>query len=281
MTVRRFFILLIALACSGVARSEPAAALEKVTKLPGLVALWTFQEKAGEKRIATGKGDFPLQEMAGAVERVDGGIFGPHAARLKYKQWFELPREKLGALDIHGKEAKVSIVAWVKRAKKGDGYCEAVAGVWDEQRGMRQYALFVAMPVKNAEGKMDQVGGHISSIGGSSKGKDHSVSRANGATPVPYDEWHTLGFTYDGEKIRAFFDGGFDELDGVNPYPYPHGIFDGGENGSSFTVGSVPRGRKPSGPGNFFAGTIGGIAVFDRPLTPEEMGVLAEIAVTR
>ncbi len=81
--------------------------------------------------------------------------------------------------------------------------------------------------------------------------------------------------------IRAFFDGRFDELEGVNPYRYPHGIFDGGKDGSSVTVGSVPRGREPSGPGNFFAGTIGGIAVFDRALTSGEMASLAEITETK
>ncbi len=221
MITNRILFLFLSLAHTGIAHSEPESALEKVTTLPGLVALWTFQENAGENRLATGKGKFPLQEMAGPVERVDGGIFGAHAARLKYKQWFELPREKLGALDIHGKEAKVSMVAWVKRAKKGDGFCEAVAGVWDEQRGKRQYALFVAMPVKNAEGEMEQVGGHISSIGGSSKGRDHSVSRANGATPVPFGEWHTLGFTYDGEMILGLLRRPFRRVGRSQSLPLP------------------------------------------------------------
>ncbi len=133
------------------------------------------------------------------------------------------------------------------------------------------------MPVENEEGVKEQVGGHISSVGGSTPGFDHSRSRANGATAVPYEKWQTLGMTYDGEWIKAWINGEFDELENVNPFHYPNGIFDGGEKGSSFTVGSVPRGRKPQGPGNFFMGTIGGIAVFDRALSADEMEKLADL----
>lgn len=248
-----------------------------VFEIDNLIALWTFQERPGEPRKAIGKGSFPLSEMAGDVERVDDGIFGPYAARLAYQQWFKLDRGSLSALNIHGKDAQVTVVAWIKRQKKPDGFCEAVAGLWDEQRSKRQYALFVAMPVDNAEGRREQVGGHISSIGGSSPGHDHSRSRANGATPVPFDEWVSIGFTYDGDFIRAYYNGAFDALKGVNPYQYPNGIFDGGPDGSAFTVGSVPRERPPQGPGNYFTGVIGGIAVFDRALHTEEMHMLSDL----
>jgi hypothetical protein len=50
-----------------------------------------------------------------------------------------------------------------------------------------------------------------------------------------------------------------------NPYYYPNGI---GNNGSDFTVGAV---LLKAGMGNFFKGQIGGLAVFKRALTDEEL----------
>ncbi len=99
------------LQCGEIAADEHLSAVAKVKDMPGLVALWTFQEEPGQTRKAVGKGEFPLKEMAGEVKRVEGRVFGDYSARLKYKQWFELSREDLGALDIHGPEATVSVVA--------------------------------------------------------------------------------------------------------------------------------------------------------------------------
>jgi hypothetical protein len=45
------------------------------------------------------------------------------------------------------------------------------------------------------------------------------------------------------------------------------GLFDGGEDGSDFTVGAVHRLGEM---GNNFVGQIGGIAVFDRALSDDE-----------
>lgn len=50
-----------------------------------------------------------------------------------------------------------------------------------------------------------------------------------------------------------------------NPYYYPDGM---GNNGSDFTVGAV---RLENGMGNFFKGQIGGIAIFNRALTNNEI----------
>jgi hypothetical protein len=50
-----------------------------------------------------------------------------------------------------------------------------------------------------------------------------------------------------------------------NPYYFPDGM---GNNGSDFTVGAV---LLKKGMGNFFKGQIGGLAVFNRALTDEEM----------
>ena len=58
--------------------------------------------------------------------------------------------------------------------------------------------------------------------------------------------------------------GRLDERPGRNPYPYPGGIFDGGPAGADFTVGAVHRGVEM---GNFFAGLLGGLAVYQRALS--------------
>ena len=93
-----------------------------------------------------------------------------------------------------------------------------------------------------------------------------------------------MAFTYDGTYIRSFLDGEFEsrepELidhtkgfegypDGLvqskNPYYFPDGI---GDNGSDFTIGAVSvKGEI----GNLFHGLIGGLAVYDRALSEEEL----------
>jgi hypothetical protein len=56
-----------------------------------------------------------------------------------------------------------------------------------------------------------------------------------------------------------------------NPYFFPDGM---GNNGSDFTVGAVLLKR---GMGNFFKGQIGGLAVFNRSLSPMELKKLAKL----
>src|SRR5690606_35704886 len=85
-----------------------------------------------------------------------------------------------------------------------------------------------------------------------------------GGTPVSYDEWTFAAMTYDGGWIKSYLDGKLDNRPGLNPYAYPEGIFDGGENGSDFTVGAVHRSGEM---GNFFVGQLGGLAVFNRTLS--------------
>ena len=50
-----------------------------------------------------------------------------------------------------------------------------------------------------------------------------------------------------------------------NPYYFPNGI---GDNGYDFTVGAV---MLKKGMGNFFKGLIGGIAIYNRALTDEDL----------
>jgi hypothetical protein len=81
-----------------------------------------------------------------------------------------------------------------------------------------------------------------------------------------------MAMTYDGRASRVYVDGRLDAMQHYNPFPYAEGIFDGGADGADFTVGAVHRGGAW---GNFFAGHLGGLAVFDRALSDMEMRTLA------
>lgn len=93
-----------------------------------------------------------------------------------------------------------------------------------------------------------------------------------------------MAFTYDGQHIRSYLNGEFEAREpelidhtkgfpgyseaithSKNPYFYPDGM---GNNGSDFTVGAVLLAR---GMGNYFRGQIGGLAVFKRALSAEEI----------
>lgn len=122
-----------------------------VLKTPNLVSFWNFQEEGGKNRIDKSKNYFQLRQVGDPVERIkpdDGAPFGSYAADLKYPQRFELLRAEMGALNIHGKKAQVTVVAWLKGRKawehgKPARAHQAIAGVWREQDHKRQYCLFL------------------------------------------------------------------------------------------------------------------------------------------
>lgn len=125
---------------------------------------------------------------------------------------------------------------------------------------------------------------------------------------MPEKQWCTLGFTYDGKYIRAYVNGVMEPRDldpvkdkrndryftkegpdggdrGMNPYYHGRGIFGydskkhagtkpGG--GADFTVGA--RYAVGSYTGEATIGRFGGLAVFDRALSDEEMKQLHDSA---
>ncbi len=263
------------------AAEKPEDKIKLVTNTPGLLAFWTFQEEAGQPRLSVAAKDtFPLEEQAGKVARIvpeDGAPFGKYAAQIREGQWLLLPREKLGFLDIHGKDAQLSVLAWVKREKKTltPERCEAIAGVWDEPRNQRQYCLFLNLKVnKNHPNEQipDKVSGHVSDVGGPTPGFKWCYDVAQSESSVLYNEWVSVGYTYDGKEIRAYYNGVCEEHEGYNPYKFTNGVYNAGEKGSGFKVGVSDElhGKKC----NWFAGTLGGIAVFNRALEPSEMKTL-------
>ena len=249
------------------------AGSEEILKTPDLVAFWDFQEGAGQPRLSKGGSrSYALLEKAGEVADVDGGVFGPKAAEIRYGQRFQIDRKDIGELDIHGKDAQVTVMAWVMRRDKQSW--QAIAGAWDETRAKRQYCLFLNAPTATRSDEMkrypvkERLHGHVSSVGGGTPGNKYCITYSSGGTAVPFGEWQCVAMSYDGKASRVYLNGKLDSWELRNPFPYEEGIFDGGAEGADFTVGAVNRSKEW---GNFFGGRIGGLAVFKRALTEVEM----------
>jgi len=311
MMIRRVLLFLISCHCGFAA--EPVGDPEVVVKIPNLVAFWDFSENAGSSRISKETGTkHALDESGGVIPRVDGGPYSGFSAKLDGSHYLHVPHKKLGDLDIHGPNAQVTIftVIRVDEMKKGI----TVAGIWSEGKGAnddtgtRQYSLLLNMGMYGGPKRLVP---HISSEGGVTRRADGSAfpwcaDYAVNQSEIPVGKWVTLGSTYDGKYLRAYFNGVMEprELDpvkdrrddryfthegpnggsrGMNPYYHGRGIFKydpekhaeskpGG--GADFTVGACfATGDRV---GNPLIGLVGGIAVFDRALTDAEMKALHE-----
>ncbi len=240
------------------------------------VAFWDFQEASEKPRISRGPQAIEL-EVHGLVERVAGGVFGEYAARFCGHGHLSAPRaEENRSLLIGGPGAQVSLLAYLKREKRPDeGCCEFVVGVWNEH-ALRQYALFLDLRIHDS---FQQLGAHISRTGGQTPGFKYCMEAAIGQTPVPLGEWICAAITYDGHVAKTYFNGVLDERPGRNPLPLEGPLFDGGPNGSDFTVGATPRPEtvdadfKPHGSviANPFYGVLGGLAIYKRALCADEI----------
>lgn len=256
-----------------------------IAKMPNLVALWDFKEGEGQVRKAAGVAEFPLREQGGTLPRISEGPLSGYSALFATDAFLSLPNSETGKLNIFGKNQRVTVVAWVKWRGERTGF---VGGMWNEYQdgGKRQYGLFVSLPHYNGR---DQVCGHVSQTGKPTPPFPYSIDYSASAQTVPANEWVCVAFTYDGRVLKSYVNGvfeareaelidhtrGFDGYpDGLtqskNPYYFPDGI---GNNGSDFTVGAV---LLKVGMSNKFKGQIGGLAVFDRALTNDEMIVLAK-----
>jgi len=302
-----FVIISILLQLPSGFTTEPVGNPSIIKSTTGLVAFWDFSEPSGESRVSEGGNQtHALQEVHGPIERIDTGPFSGYSARLDGSQWFYIPYEETGNLNISGPNAEVSMIAFVKLDK---ALKTTIAGMWSEGKGKhddtgtRQYALLLDMP---AYGGARQVTPHISAEGGVTQRADGSkfpwnVDYAASVSEVETDKWISVGFTYDGKYIKAYYNGKFEprELNpkadrrgdpyftsegpnggdrGMNPYYHGRGIFqyDPEKNydppkidpadftvGARYAVGSFTK--------EAMQGAIGGLAVFDRALSDEEM----------
>jgi len=254
--------------------------VQKLKTTQGLVAFWDFKEKEGHARKAWGMGKFQLKEMNGTLPRISEGPLSGYSAQFGNKAYLCLPNSQTGKLNIFGKEQGVTVIAWVKWTGEQPGF---VGGMWNEYQdgGKRQYGLFVSLPHYNGK---NQVCGHISQTGRPTPPFPYSIDYSASKQEVAAKQWVCVAFTYDGKNIKSFLNGRFEArepelinntkgFDGYpngltqskNPYYFPAGM---GNNGSDFTVGAV---LLKAGMGNFFKGLIGGLAVFNRALTDEEI----------
>jgi len=292
------------------------SAMEDVVSIPDLIAFWVFGENPGTPRQSILVGaPLPLEEVGGHSPRVKGGSFSGSSVQFDGKHYLMLPRAKIGALDIHGKDAQVSMFAVVKLDEIGK-WGGTIAGIWSEghgandDTGTRQYAMLYNMPTY---GGLRQLTPHISAEGGVTRRADGSalpwcVDYAAPRSEIPVGQWVTLGFTYDGKTIRAYQNGVMEEraVDpvkdkrddpyytkegpdgghrGINPYYHGRGIFsyDSKRHAATkpkgpadFTVGARYAGGSMLG--EALKGRMAGLAVFNRALTDMEMKRLHDAA---
>ncbi len=295
--------------------ADPVGNPGVVRKMPGLVAFWTFGEEPGQPRVSEGTPQkHPLAEVGGPVTRAVGGPFSGYSVEFDGKHYFRIPYAELGDLNIGGKSAEVSMFAVVRLDEMKRGV--TIAGIWSEGKGAnddsgtRQYAMLLNMPTY---GGPRQLTPHVSSEGGVSRRADGTglpwcADYAASRSVVPEREWVTLGFTYDGKWLRAYFNGVMEERKvdadadkrtdryfaaegpdgghrGINPYYHGRGIFryDPAKHadikpsgGADFTVAA--RYAVGSMLGEAMKGRIGGLAVFSRALNDAEMKQLHDAA---
>ncbi len=271
ITLLSFVVSLLA-GCDN--RTEAAKRIESV---PNLVAYWDFADE--DYLAAKGLTTATLRGEGETVPQlVDEGPLSGRSLHFDGDDYLYIPYAETGALNVQSGE--VTVVAWVKWTAEQIGF---VGGMWNEYEdgGKRQYGLFVSLPHYNGR---NQVCGHISLTGKPTPPFPYSIDYSASPQTVPAGEWCAVAFTYDGEYIRSYFNGQFEEREeelidhttgfegypeGLrqvkNPYYFPDGI---GDNGSDFTVGAVFVNRRI---GNFFKGEIGGLAVYDRALSAEEV----------
>lgn len=235
---------------------------QSLKDIPGLVCYWDFE--GNEPLCSKGPHAYMLVEGNGSIEFSEDQSIG-NAVDLKEGQYLYMDRNDCPALNVYGPDAEVTVLAWVSRQPKSYNQCEAIAGMWNETEKLRQYCLFLNLRLHDSS---DQVCGHISGVGGPTPGQKWCIDAAIGKDAVVYDQWTFAGFTYDSKMIRSYLNGRLDNRVETNPYPYEAGIFDGGPNGSDFSVGAVHRLGEM---GNNFVGQLGFLAVFNRALTDSEI----------
>jgi len=211
--------------------------------------------------------------MGGPILQTSGGPFGKFSVQLRTGQWFYIPRGEFQSLDFHGEDACLTVVAWLKRESQSQW--QAVAGVWNETEGQRQYCLFLNAASRTDARSMtrepcrDFVHGHVSDVGGNSAGQKACITYSTSPLAVPVNEWRMVAMTFDGRQSRAYVDGRCQSDEGRNPFPLVNGLFHGN---ADFTVGAVDRHGEI---GNFLNGTLSGLAIYSRALAEDELKLLA------
>lgn len=223
---------------------------------------------------ALGEAPYALTSMGESPRYAPHGFFGERAVDLGENRWFALPRAACPRLNFSGERSAFTLAAWVWRRHKAHKECQAVAGMWNETDKLRQYALFLDLWIWDSN---QQAAAHVSATGGATSGHPYCMDAAIGQTPVPLGAWQAVAVTYDGQAAAVYHNGRLDSRPGRNPYPYGRPLFAPLDGGADFTVGAVYRGGEM---GNWMEGLLGGLAVFDRALTPAEIARLPRPPIT-
>ena len=284
------------------------------------MSFWDFQEPSGDFVAKQGAGRYALTAQrfdpltqnysAGVVERVydtpPGAPFGPLAAAVDEDHLLVVPDTATLAplLDIHGDNATLSMVAWMKadprlRNAKGPSMSYGhLCGIWSEPMSARRYVIFARSPRGQPCRGCTAMDVEVSRTGCSEPPCEWSISYALGSANIEYAVWQMVALTFDGHAIRSFVNGTLDYRapHRVNPpsvpcndtwqNPAPVTTW---SNRSAWGPGGAPTyplnrtdfavgGQKAAGGltlGHPWNGLIAGLAVYARALTAAELKALA------
>jgi hypothetical protein len=210
----------------------------RLPPLATLVAAWDFAAPLPGALTSTGMVRATLRNLHGDLHQEEAD--GQRALRLRQGQMLILPRAALGPLDLHG---RVRLSVHCRFRPDSDRPWQFLAGVWDERRHKRQYGLFyngtkaphagsdIRTPVRL------RAHAYASANGGHTPGHEACRSYATGATELVAGQWHEAAASLDGAWLRLYADGRFDAHGDANPMPFTGTVFDGGADGSDFTIG--------------------------------------------
>jgi hypothetical protein len=277
----------------------------------GLVAVWDFQGDQGGGNTVTARIGVESVTLTArgtktvVKDAVDRGPFGPSLV-LDGETVFVKDGD-IGALDV-AKDGgtQVTVVNWVNdTARNHDDAAYGIAfraGSHCEggPKSARQYGSYF-----DAIGAIGDSHGHYTPHIGAQDGptpgyqynRDYAASARKSFTGVGQGQWHMEAFTYDGEKIIAYVDGLADEWKNVAEPPPSRGwwpadpadalhhtvdrnpFFLGKPINNSptmkrFSIGGAIYGGPPFPGVNFTTGKLGGVAVFNRALSAEEIMVI-------
>jgi len=231
-----------------------------------------------------------------------GNPFGPRAASINDSQLLIIPNTIASAplLDIRGDSKTLSMVAWMKADPQNENHHDCfghLAGIWSEAVSFRQYVLFGS---KCRAGDKYLNDAEVSRTGTSHSPCQWSISYAIGAAHLDYSSWHMVAMTFDGKFIRSYVNGTLDRRP-------PHRIYSlsdpcnetwqnpasvttwsnrshwgpaadpvAPDNHTDFAVGGQKGGPENGSPlGHQWYGLIGGLAVYDRALSDDELSAMA------
>lgn len=237
-----------------------------------LISLWDFNRPVNGGWSSSSSEDYFLAFGTSKVNQVFDEDLNRRVAEFRDGNWLSIPRDRLKDLNIQGDKATLTVLALVKKQSEKDW--QAIAGVWDESRSKRQYYMFLNASSKTHQDEMKRypsqgrLHGHISSSGGKTPNEVAWISYASSKDPVVSQTWEWIAMTYNGKKIKVFVGGELQKDPQTNPFKYPEGVFDGGNDGAEFTVGANSVSNKMT---NQFIGRMAYLAVFNEALTAKEI----------